>query len=106
MKITERDREDEEWRRLVEDFEWLEDHCWPHRDLTITLPKKHDKSAPFKLSEMIDLAVKMAEVDALHMVAMKVRQVAALGRHRAKIVGALKTRAWDLACRRMPPGNA
>ena len=23
MKITERER-----RRLVEDFEWLEDHCW------------------------------------------------------------------------------
>jgi hypothetical protein len=106
MKITERDREDEEWRRLVEDFEWLEDHCWPRRDLTITLPKKRDKSAPFKLSEMIDLAVKMAEGDALHMVAMKVRQVAALGRHRAKLVHLLKAHAWDLAARQVPPGHA
>jgi hypothetical protein len=27
-------------------------------------------------------------------------------RHRAKIVGLIKTRAWDLACRRMAPGHA
>jgi hypothetical protein len=27
-------------------------------------------------------------------------------RDRAKIVGLIKTRAWDLACRRMPPGHA
>jgi len=30
----------------------------------------------------------------------------AMERDRAKIVGALKTRAWDLVCRRMAPGHA
>jgi hypothetical protein len=30
---------------------------------------------------------------------------AAMERARTKIVGALKTRAWDLACRRMAPGH-
>ena len=27
-------------------------------------------------------------------------------RDRAKIIGLIKERAWDLACRRVPPGNA
>jgi hypothetical protein len=31
---------------------------------------------------------------------------AAMERSRTKIIGALKTRAWDLACRRMAPGHA
>jgi hypothetical protein len=30
----------------------------------------------------------------------------AMKRHRAKIVGLIKERAWDLACRRMAPGHA
>jgi hypothetical protein len=69
------DREDE-WHRMspVERFEWLEDHCWPRRDLTITPPKLSDED---RLREAIDLGVKMAEADALLMLTRKARQVRA-----------------------------
>ena len=33
-------------------------------------------------------------------------EMPATPRDRAKIVGLIKTRAWDLACRRVPPGHA
>ena len=81
MKITERER-----RRLVEDFEWLEEHCWvlPPEE---RWPGKRDEkpntaTAPPKLSEedlrrAIDLGVKLAEADALFKLTMKARQVRA-----------------------------
>src|SRR5262249_7869415 len=69
-------------------------------------PKERDKSTPFKLSEMIDLAVKMAEADARLMLARKARQVAELDRDREKIVHLLKERGWHLAARQVQPGNA
>jgi hypothetical protein len=28
LELEREEREREEWRRLVEAFEWLEDHCW------------------------------------------------------------------------------
>jgi hypothetical protein len=70
MKITEHER-----RRLVEDVEFLDDHCWPRSDLTITLPKERDNEK--FLREAIDLGVKMAEADALAMLTVKARQVRA-----------------------------
>jgi hypothetical protein len=89
MKINDR----EEWRRLVEDFEWLEDHCWvlppeergfgiPPKDLMIEREKPKAKKPPenltaSRLREAIDLGVKMAEADALFKLTMKARQVRA-----------------------------
>jgi hypothetical protein len=54
----------------------------------------------------VALGTALAEDSALYTLRMKAKQVAELGHHRAKIVGALKTRAWDLACHRMSPGHA
>src|SRR6516165_5810281 len=75
MKITERDNRppgDEEWRRLVEAFEWLEDHCWvlppEERWNPMIAPPKRDNpklSDEERLRLAIDLGVKMAEADAL-----------------------------------------
>ena len=48
----------------------------------------------------------LAEESALFTLTMKARQVAELDRHRAKLVHWLKTRAWDLAARQVPPGHA
>jgi hypothetical protein len=79
MKLHTRTHDDgEERRRLVEDFEWLEDHCWPRADLTITPPKRDTKlSDEDRLRAAIDLGVKMAEEDALFRLTMKARQVRA-----------------------------
>ena len=68
MKITERERRD---------FEWLEDHCWPRADLTITPPKRNNPKLSDKdrLREAIDLGVRLAEEDALFRLTMKARQV-------------------------------
>jgi hypothetical protein len=79
MTTTKRPPGDEEWRRLVEDFEWLEDHCWPRADLTITPPKRDNPKLSDKdrLREAINLGVKMAEADALAMLTAKAREVRA-----------------------------
>jgi hypothetical protein len=92
MTITERDNRpgDEEWRRLVEAFEWLEDHCWvlpPEerghgKDVTIEREKPNTATAPPKLSKMdlreaIRLGVRLAEEEALWKLTMKARQVRA-----------------------------
>ena len=87
MKITERDNRppgDEEWRRLVEAFEWLEDHCWvlppEERWNPMIAPPKRDNpklSDEDRLRLAIDLGVKMAEADALFKLTMKARQVRA-----------------------------
>ena len=83
MKITER----EKWRRLVEDIEWLEDHCWvlppeERKDLMTERDKPKAEKPPEdltakRLREAIDLGVKMAEADALLKLTMKARQVRA-----------------------------
>jgi hypothetical protein len=98
MKITERDNRppgDEEWRRLVEDFEWLEDHCWvlppEERGLGMREPKAEkppEHLTAKRLREAIDLGVKMAEADALAMLTAKARQVRAaeLERRRPHLV--------------------
>ena len=59
-----------------------------------------------KWRRAIALGTKLAEESALFTLTMKARQVAELGRHRKKLVHTLKERAWDLAARRMTPGNA
>ena len=73
------DYDREKWRRLVEDVEWLEDHCWPRSDLTTTPPKRDNPklSDEDRLREAIELGVKMAEADALAMLTAKARQVRA-----------------------------
>jgi len=85
------DYDREKWRRLVEDFEWLEDHCWvlppEERGLGIAAkdvaierekPEKPPEDLTAKrLREAIDLGVKMAEADALLKLTMKARQVRA-----------------------------
>jgi hypothetical protein len=79
MTTTKRPPDNEECRRLVEDFEWLEDHCWPRADLTITPPKRNNPklSDEDRLRDAIRLGVKMAEADALAMLTAKARQVRA-----------------------------
>ena len=95
MKITERDYDREKWRRLVEDFEWLEDHCWvlppEERGLGMREPKAEkppENLTAIRLREAINLGVKMAEADALFKLTMKARQVRAaeLERRRPHLV--------------------
>jgi|SRR6516164_9801069 hypothetical protein len=84
MTTTKRPPGDEERRRLVEEFEWLEEHCWvlppEERAAPMTAPPKRDNpklSDKDRLREAIDLGVKMAEADALLMLTRKARQVRA-----------------------------
>jgi hypothetical protein len=83
MTTTKRPPGDEERRRLIEDFEWLEDHCWvlpPEERAAMTAPPKRDNpklSDEDRLREAINLGVKMAEADALFRLTMKARQVRA-----------------------------
>jgi hypothetical protein len=82
------DYDREKWRRLREEFEWLEDHCWvlppeerwlgkrDEKPNTTTAPPKERDNEKF-LREAIDLGVKMAEADALFKLTMKARQVRA-----------------------------
>jgi len=103
MKITERDNRPpgdynrEEWRRLVEDFEWLEDHCWILPPEERWLGKRDEKpntaTTPPKLSEedlreAIRLGVKFAEAEALWKLTMKARQVRAaeIERRRPRLI--------------------
>jgi hypothetical protein len=118
------DYDREKWRRLVEDFEWLEDHCWVLPPEERWLGKRDEKpntatapppNAPAEktntLSEedlrlAIDLGTKIAEAEARLKLTLKVRELAELERRRGKIIHLLKERAFDLAARRVPPGNA
>ena len=93
MTTTKRPPGDEEWCRLVEDFEWLEDHCWvlppeerglgiPPKDLMTEREKPKAAKPPedltaSRLRAAIDLGVRLAEEDALFRLTMKARQVRA-----------------------------
>jgi hypothetical protein len=81
------DYDREKWRRLVEDFEWLEDHCWvlppEERWIERKEPEKPKAQKPpedltaSQLRAAIDLGVRLAEEDALFRLTMKARQVRA-----------------------------
>jgi hypothetical protein len=78
---------DEEWARLVEAFEWLEDHAWvlppEERAIERKEPEKPKAEKPpedltaKRLREAMDLGVKMAEEEALWKLTMKAREVRA-----------------------------
>jgi hypothetical protein len=90
----------EEWDRLVEAFEWLEDHCWvcPEREAelrreraakaaiadirTASPPASSPKLTAEFLREASKLATEWAEADARLMLARKARQVAELDHRR------------------------
>ena len=110
MKITEResrppgDYDREKWRRPVEDFEWLEDHCWvlppeerglgiAAKDVAIEREKPKADKPPenltaSRLREAIDLGVRLAEEEALFKLTMKARQVRAaeIERRRPRLI--------------------
>ena len=93
-ELREEERKREEWRRLVEAFEWLEDHCWvlPEKERA-PKPSKLRAPEPSKLTDKqmrqaIQLGTKLAEEEALYMLAMKAKQVAELDRQRPRLV-------WD-----------
>ena len=88
MKITERER-----RRLIEEFEWLEDHCWPRADLTITPPKRDNPDIVMHRPT----AAKADKMVIYH--GELVSCPAALPR-------LLFERAWDLAANSVAPGHA
>jgi hypothetical protein len=76
---------DEEWRRLVEAFEWLEDHAWvlPPEERGLGMREKPKAEKPpedltaKRLREAMDLGVRLAEEEALWKLTMKARQVRA-----------------------------
>ena len=60
LRERRREREREEWRRLVEAFEWLEDHCWVLPEREEELRKERERE---KWSRLIGMGALLAEED-------------------------------------------